>query len=203
MIWLAALTSALSLQGIEPATAECALDWEQTRQRWEPSFTCPQDAPQADALQRAADAVIDRSRARIETYYVRDGRAIPFELTEQGWDLREVTPLYRAPPSFPVQAMEQGVAANCHGTVELRDNGRRRRDDWICRTTDETGNGWSARRFSHASSEAAGESYWLRPNQIDGPVCVTLNYQYNTELPDGSRISAPDFPASEGPQCPD
>lgn len=202
MIWLAALSSALSLQSAEPVTADCELNWEQAGRRWTPAFTCPQDAPGADALQTAANAILARSRARIETYYIRNGRKIPFVMTEQGWNLREVTPLYRAPPSYPPNAAGDGLAARCRGTIELRANGRRRSDSWTCRTNHEDGHTRSAGQFARASSDAARSSYWLVPNGADAP-CVPFDYEYNLSQPDGSGSEAPEFPDAEAPQCSD
>ncbi|WP_421860909.1 hypothetical protein [Oceanicaulis sp.] len=200
MIWLAALTSALSLQSAEPVTADCQLNWEQAGRRWTPAFTCPQDAPDADALQGAANEVLARSRTRIETIYPLRARPVDFTLTEQGWDLTEITPLFRAPPSYPPNAAGDGLAARCRGTIELRANGRRRSDSWECRTNHEDGHTRSAGQFARASSDAARNSYWLVPNGADAP-CVPFDYEYNLSQPDGSGSQAPEFPDAEAPQC--
>lgn len=200
MIWLAALTSALSLQSAEPVTADCQLNWEQAGRRWTPAFTCPQDAPDADALQAVADEILARSRTRIQTVYPLRRGAVGFTLSENGWDLGAITSLHRAPPSYPPNAAGDGIAARCRGSIELRANGRRNSDSWECRTNHENGQDSLARPFIRAATDAARESYWLVPNHAVAP-CTTIDFEFNTERPDGSSSNAPDFPDAEAPQC--
>ena len=201
MIWLAALTSALSLQNAEPVTVECQLSWEQAGRRWTPAFTCPPDAPDAQALQSAAATILERTRTPIESAYPLRGRAISFVMTADGWDLGEITPLHRAPPSYPPSAVGNGVAARCQGRVELRENGSRRRDNWVCLTNHEDGPNRFAREFARAATNAVRNSYWLVPLNSAAP-CTEIDFEFNTQRPDGSPSRAPEFAETEFPQCP-
>lgn len=201
MIWLAALTSAVSLQNAEPVSAECQLSWEQSGRRWTPAITCPQDAPDAQTLQAAAEEILERSRGSIDSVYPLRGRDIAFVMTENGWDLAEITPLHRAPPSYPPDAVGNGVAARCQGRVELRENGSRRRDDWVCLTNHEDGPNRLARNFSRAATDAVRNSYWLVPRNSAAP-CTEIDFEFNTQRPDGSASRAPDLAEAEFPQCP-
>ena len=201
MIWLAALTSAVSLQNAEPVTADCQLSWELAGRRWEPSVTCPTEAPEAEALQAVAADILEQSHVRIESYFPLRPNTITFVMTDDGWDLSRVTPLHRAPPSYPPNAAADGVAARCRGVVELRDNGRRRRDTWECRSNHENGPDSGARPFERAATDAARNSYWLIPNQAVSP-CTEIDFEFNTQSPDGSTSMAPEFPQADAPLCP-
>lgn len=201
MIWLAALTSAMSLQNAEPVTADCQLSWEQAGRRWTPAFTCPQDAPDAQALQSAANEILQQSRGSIESAYPLRGRGVSFVMTNNGWNLGEVTPLHRAPPSYPPDAVVDGVAARCQGRVELRENGSRRRDNWVCLTNHEDGPNRLARDFARAATDAVRNSYWLVPLGDAAP-CTEIDFEFNTQRPDGSPSEAPDLPQADAPQCP-
>lgn len=201
MIWLAALTSALSLQNAEPVTADCQLSWAQAGSRWEPGVTCPNAAPEAEALQAVAADILQQSLVRIESYFPLRPSTLTFVMTDSGRDLSRVTPLHRAPPRYPAYAAADGVAARCRGVVELRENGRRRRDTWDCRTNHENGPDAGARSFERAATDAARESYWLIPNRTVAP-CTEVDLEFNTERSDGSTAMAPNFPDDESPQCP-
>jgi len=189
---ITALLTAASLQA-EVATATCDLSWQQRGSRWSPSISCPEE------LEGATER-FELNRIRIESFFQPQDREVTFINDGEGWDLEAITPLYRAPPSFPPNAVGRNVASHCYGTVQLRPNGRSESDNWICRTNEATGRNRYAQSFARAISQSIRKSYWLAPLHMDAP-CLQLDYVFNVETPGQPASIAPDFPTSEIPKC--
>jgi len=197
------LLGALALQAsFEPVSIDCRLVWTSRAQRWSPALECPSDAPDAEALQAAANAILEPNSLRIESFFEPSDLRVEFISGPQGWDLAETTSIYRAPPRYPASQASRGIAALCHGVVHLNRNGQPDSDEWVCRTNHHSNTNRGSRFFALAASRATDASYWIVP-QSGGSLCLRSEHEFNLHDPDGTQSHAPEFPASEGPQCPD
>lgn len=195
------MVGALALQAVEPTSALCELNWTQRGRRWTAAITCPTDVPDAAILQSAANAVLSPRRLRVEIYSRPRDSQVEFVLGQNGWDLGQITQIHRAPPSFPPIAFERNRTAHCRGAIQLRANGRRQSDEWECRSQNDQGRAEGSGPFIRASRDAIGESYWIVPLSDTTP-CVETDFKFQIQFGEVS-VTAPEFPASEGPQCPE
>lgn len=194
-----AIILAAATQTLAPQTAECTVMAGRDRAGISNiALGCPASAPRADALARAAQAVmarLDESYPYAGASYLAD--SVTFEYDGEGWRLPHVTLLIAYRPEEPLAAYVQGADARCDTAATIGADGRPIDVRVACEQYRRAHQPVTGQIFEDAARAAVERAVYLTPANYEGESCRNVSVQFNT-----NGYPLIDQPVKAAPACP-
>lgn len=189
-----------------PVTADCLTAGDVQRRRVTGfQLVCPDDAPEAAALQAYADAIAAQTGGVIDMSgdYAHFAEAVTFEFEDGEWRLPGPARIRAVEPRYPPSAAERGLDGVCALAYQVGPDGRAREIRVTCRAIRFDGVAQSGALFERVSRDAIAGGLWLAPPGSAGD-CTTTQLHFAT----GERINTDrrpwlSAPVPDAPVCED
>ncbi|TGY88947.1 hypothetical protein E5163_07380 [Marinicauda algicola] len=201
-----ALAAALMMQQAAPpdgGRAECWLTGD-VRGRTVMSLqpVCPDEAPDAPALQAYAESLLARTALPITVPEAAHfNSSVELVWDGQGWSLPEPFLLVHVPAVYPERAMMRQLNAVCDGYAIVGGDGLARDVALFCQAFNSNGSEIESRLFLDPAREAVQQNVWLIAPDLE-LVCEPTKVAFDQRDDPGEPGELPRLDDARVPACP-